>query len=384
MKKFFYAGLIGLLVFEFLNVYLIMPMPGSQTTNSIDIAYFFYKYRWLIRTILVIFILAGSAAVFRNRRKWLPATALLLIVAIGYLMNFKMSADKMFLQAKKIELKPQQENKLAGNRLVIGIEHNGEAKAYPISLLAYHHQVRDSIGGKPVMVTYCSVCRTGRVFEPIVNGHYENFRLVGMDHFNAMFEDAATKSWWRQSTGEAIAGTLKGNVLPEMVSRQMTVDKWFDLYPQGKIMQPDEAFITSYDSLARFEQGKSKGSLTRTDTVAWKNKSWIVGIQVGNSATAYDWNDLKKKSIIHDTIGQKALVLIVSSDGQSFAAYERPVNKFFTLKHDTLFSDDAAYDFSGRDLANPSNKLRPIQAYQEFWHSWTAFHPNTRQYLADK
>ena len=40
MKKLYYAGLLGLLVFEFLNVYFIMPMPGSQKMNTIDLAYF--------------------------------------------------------------------------------------------------------------------------------------------------------------------------------------------------------------------------------------------------------------------------------------------------------------------------------------------------------
>ena len=42
MKKFFWLGLIGLLVFEVSNVYFIMPMPGSQEMNSIDVAYFLY------------------------------------------------------------------------------------------------------------------------------------------------------------------------------------------------------------------------------------------------------------------------------------------------------------------------------------------------------
>ena len=40
MKKLFYIGLIGLGLFEILKVYFIMPMPGSQQMESIDIAYF--------------------------------------------------------------------------------------------------------------------------------------------------------------------------------------------------------------------------------------------------------------------------------------------------------------------------------------------------------
>jgi hypothetical protein len=47
MKKLFWFGLIGLLLFEIANVYFIMPMPGSQQMNSIDLAYFLYKWRWI-------------------------------------------------------------------------------------------------------------------------------------------------------------------------------------------------------------------------------------------------------------------------------------------------------------------------------------------------
>lgn len=349
--------------------------------NSIDLAYFLYSYRWIFRAIFIVLILFGSVQTFQHKNKWWHLSALLSICVISWLINYKMSADKMFLQAQNIKLKSQQDNKVPGSRLVVGLENNGEAKAYPIAFLAYHHQVQDSLGGKPILITYCSVCRSGRVFEPIVEGQYVKFRLVGMDHFNAMFEDDATGSWWRQSTGEAIAGKLKGQDLPELLCRQMTVDMWYRLYPYGKVMQPDEIFIASYDSLAKFELGKSKSLLTRTDTLSWKNKSWVVGVSIGNASKAYDWNDLKRKRIINDTIGKMALVLALSSDGQSIAAFERPVYATFTIHRDTLFSGGVAFDFSGQDLQIPSNKLKPVKAYQEFWHSWVTFHANTQKYV---
>ena len=380
MKKLFYTGLALLSLFEILNVYFIMPIPGSQKMNSIDLAYFLYSWRWAFRAIFTVMIIAGSFAAFQIKRKWVPLIPLLFTVAIIYIFNFRMKADKMFLQPSTIVLKSQAENKVPGERLVIGIENNGEAKAYPIEFLTYHHQVRDTVGGRQVMVTYCSVCRSGRIYEPMVNGKYETFRLVGMDHFNAMFEDASTCSWWQQSTGEAVAGALKGNVLPELEAMQMTINKWFELYPHGQVLQGDEASVREYDSLAKFEQGKSEGRLTRTDSLSWNDKSWVIGIQVEDASKAYDWNDLKRKGIIHDTIGHTSLVLIVSTDGQSFAAFERPDDKIFTLRNDTLFSDNTYYDFTGKDLKMPTNHLRSINAYQEFWHSWVTFHPETRQY----
>ena len=136
-----------------------------------------------------------------------------------------------------------------------------EARAYPIQLIGYHHQVRDTVGNTPLMVTYCTVCRTGRVYSPLVNGKPETFRLVGMDHFNAMFEDETTKSWWQQATGVAIAGPLKGKHLVEIPSRQASLASWIHYHPNSTIMQADTSFQKDYDDLADFDKGTIKGHL---------------------------------------------------------------------------------------------------------------------------
>jgi hypothetical protein len=38
--------------------------------------------------------------------------------------------------------------------MVIAVELNGDAAAYPVRQVAYHHVVQDTIGGIPVLVTY--------------------------------------------------------------------------------------------------------------------------------------------------------------------------------------------------------------------------------------
>jgi hypothetical protein len=224
MKKLFWSGLIGLLLFEIANVYFIMPMPGSQKMNSIDLAYFLYKWRWVFRSLFAIMIIAGLfKARWHTKWKWLLIVPVAVLAVVIYMANFKMAADAMFRQPKQLLLVSADKNKVDSNRLVIGVSINGEAKAYPIRFLGYHHHVQDTVGGKPILVTYCTVCRTGRVYEPIINGKHEKFRLVGMDHFNAMLEDATTKSWWRQENGVAIAGKLKGQQLPEVFSTQTSL-----------------------------------------------------------------------------------------------------------------------------------------------------------------
>ena len=379
MKKLFWLGIIGLFLFEIANVYFIMPMPGSQQMKSIDLAYFLYKWRWLFRGVFGLMVIIG---LFKSqwKRKGLLILPIVILAAVIYMANFKMAADAMFKQPKQLLLVSADKNKVDSNRLVIGIAINGEAKAYPIRFLGYHHHIQDTVGGKPIMVTYCTVCRTGRVFEPLVNGKREKFRLVGMDHFNAMLEDATTKSWWRQVTGEAIAGKLKGQHLPEVSSNQTSLAEWLQLYPHSLIMQADPSFINSYDSTFKFESGMSKSKLTGTDSLSWKDKSWVIGVKAGSERKAYDWNQLKTEKIIHDKMGDIPVLLIVSKDHKSFFAFERPDEySNFSLVNDTLIYNDRHLRINGKGI-DTSFSLTPLFASQEFWHSWRTFYPETKKY----
>ncbi len=149
MKKIFWIGLIGLLLFEVANVYFIMPMPGSQRFNSIDIAYFLYRFRWYFRICFGLLILLGLLRGFHFKKRWL-LLPLGLVAAVVYMANFQMAADQMFKQPEKLLMADASNNKVDTNRLVIGVVNNDVAKAYPIRFLGYHHQVKDTIGGKPI------------------------------------------------------------------------------------------------------------------------------------------------------------------------------------------------------------------------------------------
>ena len=384
MKNLFYIGVIGLILFEIANVYFIMPMPGSQRLNSIEAAYFFHTWRWIFRGVFGLLTIAGALFAFRAG-KWAPfwaGLALFAAAVVSYAANFEMAADAMFYQPSVLTLKNAAENKVDKERLVIGVEVNGQARAYPIQYIGYHHQVRDTLGGKPIIVTYCTVCRTGRVFEPVVNNQVETFRLVGMDHFNAMFEDKTTGSWWRQANGEAIAGKLKGQTLPELDITQIALDKWLALHPNSLVMQPDTKFQEEYDSLSNYESGKRKGKLTKRDSASWQDKSWVVGVEVSGGTKAYDWNQLQKKRIINDMIGYLPISVVLASDNKSFVALRRatPGQKLI-LKNDSLNDEGGCvYNLLGKSHKPGIPDLIKVNAYQEYWHSWQTFHPDTKQF----
>ena len=379
--RFAYAlGLLLLVAFELANVYFIMPMPGSQRMRSLEFAYLLYSWRWPVRIAAGLLVAAGA------RRSWsggwlrrsLVLGAAAAVGALTYAFNFVMSADAMFRQPGAVVMATPPENRVALDRLVVGIEIDGEARAYPLQFIGYHHHVRDSIAGREVLVTYCTVCRTGRVFDPTVGGATGRFRLVGMDEFNAMLEDRTTGSWWRQANGEAVAGPLRGTMMAELPSHQVTLRQWLALHPASRVMQGDPAFTAEYAQDYAFERGTSRSRLTGTDPRSWEDKSWVVGLRVGDATRAYDWNRLLREGAINDTLGGRPIVLAVASDSASFYAFVRPDSGTrFTVGGDSLRAGGSVYAFNGRGAAGA---LEPLVASQEFWHSWRTFNPGTSRH----
>lgn len=380
MKRLFYLGVACLVVFEIANVWLVMPLPGSQRLRSIDVAYALYGARWAVRAACAALILAGLVAAWRapGRRRWLVPAALAVAGAVLWAANVRMAADRMFRQPSRLVMQPAAQSRVDPARLVVGVEIDGDARAYPLQYLGYHHQVRDSVGGRPVLVSYCTVCRSGRVFDPTVDGRTESFRLVGMDHWNAMFEDHTTRSWWRQANGQAITGARRGATLREIPSRQTTLKLWLAMHPHSLVMQADPASVPRYARNFDYESGASRSPLTGTDTVSWQEKAWVVGLSLGGEHRAYDWNRLRRERVVNDVVGGTPIVLALAGDRASFVAFARPDPETrFALRGDSLVAGTRAYALSGRGA---TDALAPVTAYQEFWHSWRTFHPGTTTY----
>jgi len=366
-----------------------MPFPGSQLQNNVELAYNLNRYAWIWETGLGLLILYALVKIFTAKGVWLKvlaSTLILLLTGVIYLNNFVMRADKIFYQPGQVVFGSAKESSITNDRIVIGIEQNGEAKAYPLNIIGYHHQVRDSLDNQPIMVTYCTVCRTGRVFRPLVDGKVENFRLVGMDQFNAMFEDATTHSWWRQATGECCAGPLKGKKLPEIPTQQMTLESWAHLYPQTKVLQPDPQFAGHYASLKGYDNGTIKSTLTGTDSVSGLPKSWVIVVVTKHGEKMYDWNELKNQWVISDSVEGEPILLTRENNENSFHVFSRRVNDSilnfsFHPNKDCLIDNttSSVWDLFGNCMEGPmkGTRLKYIKAYQEFRHSYLTF-PNAK------
>lgn len=323
-------SLVMLFAIEIMRVYWIMPFPGSQRVASLGVAYALHQWVWYLRLLFGIPALWALAHIVRHgsmRKRMGAAVGVGLLGMVTYQTNGPMSAEHMFRQPEVLTFELPDQAKVSPSALVIGVTLVGadgkeQARAYPIRFIGYHHQVRDMLAGQPLLVTYCTVCRTGRVFSPMVDGQPASFRLVGMDHFNALFEDDRTGSWWRQANGQAVAGVKRGEALAELPSQQMTWAAWRAQHPATDVMAPDPAFAIQYAQMDGFEEGARSSLLTGRNPASWEEKSWVVGVLAAGEARAFDWNELVRERVINDRIGDVPVVLILAADGLSFRAFD--------------------------------------------------------------
>jgi len=392
-RYFFLLGAFLLVVPAIVHAFLLTPFPASQELDAIGLAYFLEQYLPLFRIVGGLLLLGPVINGLVNgdrRRRLAMGTFVVFCITVTFLTGITLNAEKMFSEPTALIFADSASNAVPLDALVIGVEQGGAAKAYPVNYLGYHHKVQDSVGGVPVLVTYCTICRTGRVYNPVIDGVRQTFRLVGARQYNAVIEDQQTKSWWYQATGEAATGPKKGSRLQDLPYEQVTLRSWLEAHPGSLVMQPDKNSSGAYGVLKGYDHARwnEKDSVTGAIKL-WGEGNWVVGIAVGRTARAYEWNDLLRQRVINDMVDGTPVVLALENDTLSFHAWKRTVDGT-TLE----FAPDSTgrgvidratgslWNWRGVCVQGPSagRKLEPIQAYQEYWHAWRRFHPGTSQW----
>ncbi|MDB5132501.1 MAG: hypothetical protein JWR02_2250 [Mucilaginibacter sp.] len=388
-SSLFWIGIFLLVIPGLVHAYLLMPFPGSQDLNAITASYYLEKIVMPLRiagVMLIVWYLVKYFSKNSTGQKVGKMAVLVLCLGSFYITDYKFKAETMFEEPQTIKFAGAFTNKVPQSFVVIGVVNNGVAKAYPIVYLGYHHKVQDNVGSEPVLVTYCTMCRTGRVYSPVINGARQNFRLVGARHYNAIIEDEGTKTWWYQATGNAAVGKLKGARLQELPYEQSTLGAWLSKHPGSLILQPDHHYLSDYTDLKNYDrlQAVDKDStLKNKDTLI--RKSWVLGVILNGQAKAYDWRHLFKKQVLNDEVNHVPLLLCIEKDSLTYHAFNSSING--QILH---FKQDAAGQLTDQETTSVWNwdglatsgamkgdQLGKTPGYQEYWHSWKHFHPGT-------
>ncbi|MDD9867824.1 MAG: DUF3179 domain-containing protein [Candidatus Campbellbacteria bacterium] len=148
---------------------------------------------------------------------------------------------------------PQFDNKdttpFGDDELIIGVFHNGEAKAYPYGILNWHEIVNDTIGGLPIAVSYCPLCETNSVFIRMIDGEETTFGVSGkLYHSCLVMYDRKTDSLWVQPWGIGALGEKTNDVLERIPAYRTELGKWVEKYPDTKILSTKTGHRRNYSS----------------------------------------------------------------------------------------------------------------------------------------
>jgi hypothetical protein len=236
---------------------------------------------------------------------------------------------------------------------VIGIAVAGDARAYPVHLLEYHQIVNDTVGGRPVVVTYDPLAGTPLVFGAVVGGVHLHFSVSGLVYeSNFLLYDRETNSLWSQFLGQAIAGPQKGTRLERIRTRQEAFAAWAQREPKTTVLERPfpKRIDYRYSPFSDYWISETVPFPVSSKDDRFHPKDGVLGVEVGGKTRAYLGSVLPTVGgrIVDKIAGRK---IRIAYDGEASA-----------------FSWEAPDD------------VRVTDAY---WFSWRAFHPDTEVWSAD-
>lgn len=233
---------------------------------------------------------------------------------------------------------------------VVGVAGDGEAKAYPLRILNWHEVVNDSLGRRPVAVTYCPLTASAVIFERAVGGRTLTFGVSGLlFQSNVLLYDHQSESLWSQLGGVAVAGASADTTLGAVASVETTWKTWRTAHPGTLVLSPETGFTRDYDRdpYADYHRASYAMFETRAPDARLAMKAKVVGLALGQESVAYPLERLADHSSVEDRVGGVPVRIVYDSVAQA-ASVER--------------TDSGAQ----------------VPAVAVYWFAWTAFHPETR------
>jgi len=245
----------------------------------------------------------------------------------------------------------EQAGYLEDNDRVVGIEINGETRAYPIAILNWHEVINDRIGEQRLAITYCPLCGTAMAFSASIDGEDTEFGVSGLLYnSDVLLYDRKTESLWSQVIARSIAGKLVGRTLQPIPVTHTRWSAWRRQNPGTLVMSDQTGYSRDYrrNPYAGYENSPDLFfQVANRAPGDYHPKELIAGIQVDGIYRAYPFVELEKngKSRFDDTINGKTVTIRWDGENRSVTA-----------------------SVAGGE---------PVIVIQGFWFAWYAFHPDT-------
>lgn len=152
------------------------------------------------------------------------------------------------------ELRSRHQGKfLVDTERVIGVVVDGVARAYPLRILNWHEVVNDTLGGRPLAVTYNPLCDSAVVFDRRVGDETLEFGVSGLLYnSNLLLYDrrphSRGESLWSQVQARAVTGPAagQGRVLQIVAAAVLPWSAWQERHHETTVLAPDPARLKAY------------------------------------------------------------------------------------------------------------------------------------------
>lgn len=287
---------------------------------------------------------------------------------------------------------------LLDSDLVVGYSAGDEHYAYPIKILNFHEIVNDELGGVPVLITYCPLCRSGIVFDRRLDG-----RVLTFGNTSALYEtdlvmyDRETTSYWWQTAGEAIVGELTGSRLEALPSVTMTWADWKELHPDTRVLSVDTGFSRPYeqDPFAGYEDFVNAGQFPFPVSDAVRDDRLplaeiVLGVEIDGRSRAYPLG-LLGDAAVNDTLAGTAIVVFSRAAGPTGNAFLATVGDrtlTFSVDGERYVDRETGtrWTLAGEAIDGPlaGEQLRPVPTRSMFWFSYAAAFPDAEVYEVEE
>ena len=280
------------------------------------------------------------------------------------------------------------------------------AKAYPLKIMIRHEVVNDTIGGIPIVVTFCPLTSSAVVFNREFNGQTFDFGTSGLVRkSNFLMWDRQTETLWQQLTGSAVIGDLNGTQLSRIPSAVTSWKDFRDCYPDGTVLSDSSSSATDYDMTpyVAYDDENSIPFLfhgTIDDRLPAMER--VVGVQVGSESIAFPFSLLSKVDVINYTFAGEDMTVLFSPSTISVldnknisesknvgtaAVFYRVVdekNLSFKRSNETIVDAETGSTWSITGIATSGplqgTQLQIVEHSVYFWFAWAAFYPETLIY----
>lgn len=275
---------------------------------------------------------------------------------------------------------------LQDSDLVLGLNINGDIRAYPLNILVWHEIVNDEVGGTPVAVTYCPLCFTNQVFHRTIDNQTVEFGTSGkLYNSNLVMYDRTNESLWSQALGQAIVGEHAGKKLERIPFDVAFWREWKALYPESKVLSQDTGFGRPYgvDPYGNYYTDPNILFPVSHRDDRLGPKEIVAGLENEGSYRAYPIQQIEDNHIINDEIGDRKIVLM-SFYPFMVRGFDRSVDDMILDFQydggkviDTLTS--SIWNFEGEAIEGvmKGKQLVRLPFDEGFWFTWVAFHPDT-------